>query len=59
MRTRSVKLVELEKEHGPAELGQDRPENTISVLRMSGSRSQALVATPGIRRDAEFLFAFP
>ena len=58
MRTRSVKLVELEKEHGPAELGQDRPENTISVLRMSGSRSQALVATPGIRRDAEFYLHF-
>jgi hypothetical protein len=58
MRTRSVKLVELEKEYGPAELGQDRPENTISVLRISGSRRKGLVATPGIRRDAEFYLHF-
>ena len=58
MRTRSVKLVELEKEYGPAELGQDRPENTISVLRISGTRGKALVATPGIRRDAAFYLHF-
>jgi hypothetical protein len=58
MRSRSVKLVELEKEYGPAELGQDRPENTISVLRISGSRRKPLVATPGIRPDAAFYLHF-
>ena len=58
MKSRRVKLVELEKEYGPAELGQDRPENTISALRISGTRSKALVATPGIRPDAEFYLHF-
>src|SRR5260221_3965666 len=58
MKTHSVKLIELEKQYGPAELGKDRPENAISVLRVSASRRNALLGTPGIRPDAEFYLHF-
>jgi hypothetical protein len=57
MRTHSIKLTEVENECGPAELGKDRPENTISVLRVPGNR-HVLLATPGIRPDAEFYLHF-
>src|SRR5260370_12219957 len=58
MKTHSVRLIELEKQYGPAELGKDRPENTISVLRVPASRGNALLGTPGIRPDAEFYLHF-
>jgi hypothetical protein len=58
MKTHSVRLIELEKQYGPAELGKDRPENTISVLRVPASRGNALLGTPGIRPDAKFYLHF-
>src|SRR5215469_11267607 len=58
MRIQSIKLTEVENEYGPAELGKDRPENTISVLRVPGKRRKVLLATPGIRPDAEFYLHF-
>jgi len=58
MKSRSVKLAQLEKEYGPAQLGQDRPENTISVLRLSDGRRSSLVAMPGIRPDAALYLHF-
>jgi len=58
MRTASVTLIELEKFCGAAQPGKDRPENTISVIRAPGSRSNALLGLPGIRPDAEFYLHF-
>jgi hypothetical protein len=58
MRTASVTLIELEKFCGAAQPGKDRPENTISVIRAPGSRSNALLGLPGIRPDAESYLHF-
>jgi hypothetical protein len=54
-----ITLKQAEKYFGPSVIGQDRPDNTISIIANPTGRGERYVGLPGIRDDAQFYIHFP
>lgn len=53
-----ITLKQAEKYFGPSVIGNDRPDNTISVIANPVGRGETYVGVPGIRNDAHFYIHF-